>query len=258
MLQYKETVLKITDLNYSVGGKQVIRGLNAEIRDVVGHGQVVAILAPSGVGKTTLFRLLSGIIKPTSGTIGILKEDQTCGTPRQGMVGVVAQNYPLFDHLTVFENLALVNKDKVLETVEHFGMSEHLMKYPCQLSGGQKQRVAIIQQVLCSERFILMDEPFSGLDCIAKCDVCKLVKETADHSEQNTVIIVTHGIDDAIKVADTIWLLGRDRDAQGNIIPGAYIKETISLGEMGMAWKCCSTPKLAEMQAYIINKFKGL
>jgi ABC-type nitrate/sulfonate/bicarbonate transport system ATPase subunit len=255
MLTYKETILKLTDVNYSVGGKQILRNINAEVKDVTGHGQVVAVIGPSGVGKSTLFNILSGRIKPDSGKIEIfMKEQEEYIEPREGVMGVVAQNYPLFEFLTVLDNLLIVNKkETVLSTVEQFGMSDHLSKYPEQLSGGQQQRIAIIQQILCSERYILMDEPFSGLDCIAKCEVCKLIKTTADHNEYNTVIVVTHGIDDAIRVADTLWLLGRDKG-----VPGAYIKEVISLGEKGMAWKCCSTPELGEMSKYITNKFKEL
>jgi len=254
MIEYRETLLKLTDVGYSVDGKVILRNINAEIKNIVGHGQIVALLAPSGVGKTTLFKLLSGIIKPTSGSIEIKTSEDKFTPPHEGIMGVVAQDYPLFDYATVLDNLRMVaSKEKALEKLNHFGMIDQKDKYPCELSGGQKQRIATIQQILCSEKFILMDEPFSGLDPIAKCSVCKLIKETADHDESNTVIVVTHGIEDAIKVADTIWLLGRDTG-----IEGAYIKEVISLAEKGMSWKCCSTPQLAEMASYIMSKFKDL
>lgn len=258
MITYKETVLKITDLHYSIGDKVILRNINAEIKDRVGGGQVVALLGPSGAGKSTLFRLLSGLVKPTSGKIEVLlhNKDNKIVQPHEGIMGVVAQNYPLFEHLKVKDNLFLAHTSEaqIEKIVTHFGMMDHIDKFPCQLSGGQKQRIAIMQQILCSAQYLLMDEPFSGLDPLAKCEVCRLVKEVNDYDEYNTTIIVTHGIDDAIKVADTIWLLGRDPG-----VPGSYIKEVINLGEDGCAWKCCTSPdKLAYWSNYIMNKFKEL
>src|SRR5262249_52092996 len=110
-------------------------------------------------------------------------------------------------------------------------------KYPSQLSGGQRQRVAIAQQFMCSEHLLLMDEPFSGLDLVASDKVCDLIREMALTDELKTFILVTHDISAALSVVDTIWLIGRDRDAEGKVIPGARIKATYNLIERGLAWR---------------------
>src|SRR5262249_16385018 len=113
----------------------------------------------------------------------------------------------------------------------------HADSYPCQLSGGQRQRVAIAQQFLCSERMVLMDEPFSGLDLIAVDKVSRLISEVANSDEFNTVIVVTHDIAAAVSVATEIGLLGRDRDETGKMIPGAKLKAKYDLVERGLAWR---------------------
>ena len=136
---------------------------------------------------------------------------------------------------------------KALSFLDRFGLEDRGDLYPCQLSGGQRQRVAIAQQFLCSEHFVLMDEPFSGLDLIAVDKVCKMISEVANADELNTVIVVTHDIAAAVAVADTIWLLGRDRDHEGNIIPGAKIKATYNLIERGLTW----TPGITETKEFI-------
>ena len=104
------------------------------------------------------------------------------------------------------------------------------------LSGGQRQRVAIAQQLLCSSHFLLMDEPFSGLDPLAKSAVCETLVDVSTTHELNTIIVVTHDIESAIRISDTLWLLGRNRDARGQPVGGASIQEIHDLAGMGLAW----------------------
>jgi polar amino acid transport system ATP-binding protein/sulfate transport system ATP-binding protein len=245
--EYRNTLLKATGVNLTLGKNVILRDLNLEIRDVYrpGYvtGQIVGLLGPSGIGKTRLFRILSGIDRPDSGEVRIGEKSELV---RRGMVGVVAQNYPLFEHRTVAGNLQLAARcaglsrdagaEKAAEYLKRFGLEDRADLYPCQLSGGQRQRVAIAQQFLCSEFFVLMDEPFSGLDLIAVEQVSKMIVEVANTHEMNTVIVVTHDIAAAVTVADTLWLLGRDRDEHGGIIPGAKVKKTYNLAEMGLTW----------------------
>jgi NitT/TauT family transport system ATP-binding protein len=186
------------------------------------------------------------------------------------MVGVVAQNYPLFEHRTVAGNLELAARSaglsrqdaaaKAYAYLQRFGLEERAALYPCQLSGGQRQRVAIAQQFLCSEHFVLMDEPFSGLDLIAVDKVSKMIREVANSDEMNTVIVVTHDIAAAVAVADTIWLLGRDRDEKGLIIPGAKVKASYNLVERGLAWRegVTETPEFMELVREIRAVFPAL
>lgn len=252
--EYTDTLLTVSNVSVRLGNAPILRDVNLEIKDLhrpgFTQGQVVGLLGPSGIGKTTLFRILAGLEAPDSGTVLIDKE---CRPVQRGMVGVVAQNYPLFAHRTVAGNLAVAGRQaglsgaeaarKAQELLRRFGLEEHGTKYPAQLSGGQCQRVAIAQQLLCSDHFLLMDEPFSGLDLIAAERVSDLICELAQSDELKTFIIVTHDISAAIQVCDTLVLLGRDRDAQGKIVPGARVQATYNLVERGLAWqKNITTP----------------
>ncbi len=268
---YGETLLSVKDVSVKLGGMAVLRDLSLEVKNVqrpgLTQGQVVALLGPSGVGKTTLFRLLAGLDRPDQGEV-LLGVDAV--PVRRGMVGVVAQHYPLFHHRTVLGNLTVAGRQAGMRgpeaatrakgLLERFGLAEHGSKYPVQLSGGQRQRVAIAQQFMCSEHFLLMDEPFSGLDLLAVDRVIRLIGEIAASDEMKTFILVTHDIDAALEVADTVWVMGRDRDPSGNPIPGARIQATYNLIERGLAWRdgVTTTPEFHEVLREIREIFPRL
>src|SRR5262249_38875615 len=255
----------------SLAGFPILRDLDLEIRDVLRpgmtQGQVVGLLGPSGMGKTTLFRILAGLDAPDTGSVLIGTEARPV---QRGMVGVVAQSYPLFAHRTVLGNLMVAGKRGGLSTaqargkaqnlLDRFNLADHASKYPSQLSGGQRQRVAIAQQFMCSEHFLLMDEPFSGLDPIALGRVTDFIREMALSDELKTFILVTHDIGAALQVADTVWLLGRDRGKSGEIIPGARIQASYSLVERGLAWRQGITrdPEFLSLQEEIREAFARL
>ena len=246
--QFKETILSIQSVSRKLGDCQVLRNLNLEVKNIhrpgLTQGQVLALLGPSGVGKTTLFKILAGLDTPDTGQVLVGVEQKPV---ERGMVGVVAQNYPLFNHRTVLGNLTVAGRQAQMSgkeaeergraVLQRFGLSEHATKYPVQLSGGQRQRVAIAQQFMCSEYFLLMDEPFSGLDPVAVERVIHFISEMAASDELKTFIIVTHDIEAAMEVADHIHLLGRDRDEKGEIIPGARIRASYDLIALGLAWR---------------------
>ncbi|MBS1709773.1 MAG: ABC transporter ATP-binding protein [Armatimonadetes bacterium] len=243
-----QCVLRATGVHLTLGEKKILRDVNLQIDNIVRpgktQGQVVGLLGPSGMGKTQLFRLLAGLNTPDEGTVEV-------GDPLQpiaaGQVGVVAQDYPLFQNRTVMSNLLLAGRlsgsslgspeERAKELLSRFDLAEHGDKYPVQLSGGQKQRVAIAQQFMCSEHYLLMDEPFSGLDPIAVDALCHLISEIAAADEMRTFIIVTHDITSALRVCDTLWLLGRDRGPDGKPVPGARIQEVVDLIARGLAWR---------------------
>lgn len=268
--EYRETLLKVENVSVALGGTPVLRDLNLEIKDVhrpgLTQGQVVGLLGPSGMGKTTLFRVLAGLMKPDTGQVLVGPEKRSV---ERGMVGVVAQDYPLFPHRTVLGNLTVaarqagLGKDALVrsqEMLKRFGLEGQGTKYPAQLSGGQKQRVSIAQQLLCSEHFLLMDEPFSGLDLLALKRVSDLICEVAASHEMKTFVLVTHDVSAALRVADTIWLMGRDRDPAGNIIPGARIQATYDLMERGLAWQegIEDTPQYFQLRREIREAFPRL
>lgn len=247
-LQYSraEILLKVTDLSvtYSV---PILKGVNIEIRNIkrpgMKQGQKVALLAPSGWGKTQLFKRLCGLKPPSSGTVLIGPEQLPV---KSGMVGLVPQNYFLPPWRTVEGSLLLAARmrepnhqkaiAKVLELLEQFGLLDKIHSYPQQLSGGQQQRISIIEQLLSSNHFVLMDEPFSGLDILAKRTVCSVIDSVSERDELNTIIFSTHDIQMAVAVADMILILGHERDAHGKPIPGACIIKNIDLIERNLCW----------------------
>jgi len=271
--EYKlnETILDVQNVTHVYGDRTILRDLSFTIRNITRPntqtGQVVALLGPSGMGKSTLFRVLAGLMKPTSGDVKIGAEAQEV---RAGMVGVVFQNYQLFEHRTVLGNLTIAASqtcksnaeacDKSMGMLKSFGLDDLAKRYPSQLSGGQRQRVAIAQQFLCSRHFLLMDEPFSGLDPLAKDKVCHLVTEVANLHDLNTIIVVTHNIEAGLEVADTALLLGRDRNPDGTPIPGARIQAKYDLIEMGLTWhpQVDQLPAFLELAREVKAKFKEL
>ena len=267
-VEYRSRILQIQNLSLTLGGNPILSNVNAAIYDIQrpDHitGQVVGLLGPSGIGKTRLFRIIAGLDQPDSGSV-LVGEEQV--PVRRGMVGVVAQNYPLFPHRTVAGNLIIACRraglprelaaKKANDYLERFGLSGCGSKYPFQISGGQRQRAAIAQQFMCSEHFLLMDEPFSGLDPMAVENVCELIGELACVHELNTIIVVTHDIASAIAVSDTIWLMGRECNGNGTRIPGAKVCATYNLIERGLAWRkdITATPEFADLHREIRERF---
>lgn len=245
--EIKEPLLDIENVTVSFDSNVVVRNFSGTIRNITrpgkSQGQIVGLLGPSGIGKTTLFRTLSGLLVPNEGNVYVGPNRIPV---RPGDVGVVAQKYPLLAHYTVLKNLLYAGRKAgmngeaarqiAIQYLKEFELLEHKDKYPSQLSGGQQQRIAIAQQLICSKHYLIMDEPFSGLDVIAKAKVCRLLLDVANHHEENTFIIVTHDIASAVSICDTIWLMGRDRDEGNNIIPGAHIKQILNLIDMDICW----------------------
>ncbi len=269
--EYGDVILSVAGVSQKLGDNQILRDVSLEVKDLKRPGrttgQVVGLLGPSGVGKTRLFRILAGLDQPDSGSVTLGPERRPV---ERGRVGVVAQSYPLFQHRTVIGNLTLAGRQSGLSArdaeskargyLKRFGLETVTSRYPSQLSGGQRQRVAIAQQFLCSEHLLLMDEPFSGLDPNAVDAVCELIQEVANLHELNTIIVVTHDISAAIEVADTLWLMGRDRDPQGRIVPGARIQGEYNLIERGLAWRkgISTTPEFMELMREVVARFPSL
>lgn len=267
----KETILKVKDVSLSLGGTQILKNINVEVKDIVRpgmvQGQIIGFLGPSGIGKTKFFEMLSGII-PINGNNakGEVLIGQTQEQVKIGKVGVIQQNYPLFEHRTIYGNLDISAKikyknktereDRIHDILQRFDLEKRKDFYPIQLSGGQRQRVAIAQQILCSNNFLLMDEPFSGLDPLMIKKVSNLIVEVANMHEINTIIIVSHDILSTSAISDTLWIMGRDRDEKGEIIPGAKIKYEYDLIEKGLAWR----PNIESTPAFhsLCDELRGL
>lgn len=243
----KDTLIQVKNVSVSFEGRPVLSDVNAEIKDIVRpdciQGQVIGILGPSGVGKSVFSRVLTGLQKPTSGEVLVGAK----GLPVEaGVVGFVSQHYPLFAHRTVLGNLVLAArrvtsdakeaKEKAEAYLTKFDLMSKWDMYPSQLSGGQRQRVAIAQQLLCSEHYLVLDEPTTGLDPIMKDRVCELIKQVSCLTEENTIFVVSHDIPAVMSVADRLWLVGRKRDEKGESL-GADIRYSYDLIERGIAWE---------------------
>ena len=238
----KDTLLKAENINLSYDDKVILRDINFCIKDIVRpdvkQGQVVSLIGRSGIGKTQLFKILSGLQKPSSGTITLHNNESV----KAGDMGVIFQNYYLFEWRTVYQSLLLAAKQnaalkgKETETIEQyaadFNLEDELKKYPQQLSGGQRQRASIIQQLLKGSDFLLLDEPFSGLDVCVLDKVTDLLLQVSISDEFKTLIIVSHDIATSVAISDTVLIMGNE-----NGKPGATIKKEIDLIERNLAWK---------------------
>jgi NitT/TauT family transport system ATP-binding protein len=270
--EFRDTLVSVDQVSTSRGGVPVLRDVSIAIKNVVrpdvdGQGQVVSVLGPSGVGKTTLFRVLAGLDAPDRGSVRVTEQQVPV---RAGMIGVVFQHYPLFEHRKVLANLMIgarragksraAAQAQARELLERFGLAERAEAWPRELSGGQRQRVAILQQLMCGHTYLLMDEPFSGLDPISKQAACKLITEVSLLDERNTLIIVTHDIREAVKISDTVWLLGRERTPSGEPVPGSRIVEAYDLMERGLAWRpgIERTPEFAAFVRELEDRFATL
>lgn len=265
----KDTLVKLDNISLIIDDKVILKSISIEVKDIVREGmcqgQIIGILGPSGIGKSCMSRIMCGLNKPTTGTITVGNKPI-----EPGMVGMVAQNYPLFNHRTVLGNLLvalehsdLSKKDRLLKIDEYlilFDLMDKKNMYPSALSGGSKQRVAIIQELLCSEHYLIMDEPTASLDPIMKKKVCDLIIKVSNIHEENTMFVVSHDIPAMITVSDRLWLLGRDRDSENKIIPGAYIKKQYDLVERGLAWRpdITETKEFYDFVREINNEFKYL
>jgi ABC-type nitrate/sulfonate/bicarbonate transport system ATPase subunit len=238
----EEILLQAKDVNLFYGDKQILRDANFEIKNIVRpgiqQGQVVSLIGRSGIGKTQLFKLVAGLQQPTSGEI-LIHQDQKV---KAGDMGIIFQNYYLFEWRTVSSSLMLAarknpllkgkEKEMIDQYAENFHLKDHLHKYPQQLSGGQRQRVSIIQQLLKGSDFLLLDEPFSGLDVLMLDRVVELLLKVSLSDELKTLIIVSHDIATSVAISDTVFILGAEEGK-----PGATIVKEIDLIERELAWE---------------------
>lgn len=180
------------------------------------ENEYFVFLGPSGSGKTMLLELIAGMWAPDSGRIYINNEDVTNLPPENRGVGFVYQNYMLFPHKTVFENIAFglnirkVDKkeieQKVGEIMDLFGISQLAHRLPRTLSGGEQQRTALARALIIRPKVLLMDEPLSALDRVTREDLIREFKKI--HEEFDiTIIQVTHNFDEALQLADRIAII---------------------------------------------------
>jgi ABC-type nitrate/sulfonate/bicarbonate transport system ATPase subunit len=241
-----------------------LRGFSLTIHNIEHKPQIVSLLGPSGSGKTTALRIIAASDRPTSGHVQITDGAAEKLRPvRLGDVGVVFQRYPLFEDLKVIDNLiapavrsglpAKEAKEKALSFLDEFDLVRQGLSWPLQLSGGQRQRVAILQQLMQNRHFIILDEPFSGLDPVNILNVINLINRVAHQHSLNTFIIITHDVTSALVISDHVYLLGRERDEKGEPIPGSRVMKEYDLIAEGLAYRpdIEDLPRFAELRKEI-------
>ena len=205
-------MLELKDVRKSFGKNEVLKGINLQID----KGEVVVIIGPSGSGKSTVLRTMNYLEEPTSGHVivdGMDLSDKNKLNAVRTEVGMVFQNFNLFPHMTVLDNLILapVNvrktdkkeaQDIAMKLLERVGLADKAQMYPDSLSGGQKQRVAIARALAMKPKVMLFDEPTSALDPEMVREVLDVMKSLAD--EGMTMVIVTHEMGFAKEVADRV------------------------------------------------------
>ena len=172
------------------------------------EGKVLAVIGPSGGGKSTLLRVISGLEKPHSGQIHINNTHMTHTRPEKRTVGMLFQDYALFPHMTVAKNIAdglekgfKHKKERIKEMLELVDMAGYEKRYPHELSGGQQQRIALARALAPSPNILLLDEPFSNLDTELLASIREELFKVIN-SLGITTIMVTHNIKDAELFAD--------------------------------------------------------
>ncbi|MBO0443428.1 amino acid ABC transporter ATP-binding protein [Vagococcus fluvialis] len=201
-------MIEIKGLSKSFGEKKILDNVNVSIAE----NSILTLVGPSGGGKTTLLRCLAGLETADSGEVwmndSVLKFSEIAGD-----IGFVFQDFNLFPHFTVLENITLAPKmtkkkdkkqidEEALKLLEKFGLKEQVNQYPSQLSGGQKQRVAIVRALIMSPKLLCYDEPTSALDPLLVDSIAETITELKE--EGMTQVVVTHDLSFAKKISDTL------------------------------------------------------
>jgi ABC-type nitrate/sulfonate/bicarbonate transport system ATPase subunit len=269
-MQYeaKDIILHIENLSVAYGDHVIIQNINLIERNVtrkdMTQGQTIAVLGRSGRGKSTFFRALTGLIVPAAGKVLIPDYTkppsnglQPAKIVEEGDVGFVDQKYTLFRHKTVIDSLlyslrkgtlsSKEKKEKVMAYLVEWGLEKVKDQYPNELSGGQRQRVAIIEQLLSSGHYMVLDEPFSGLDVGNILNAKKSFDLIDQGHDLNTIIFSTHDIELATEIADSIYIIGYPQKEDGTLDPIGTIVKHFDLKAMGIAWKNELTPDHLEL-----------
>ncbi|MEI7027946.1 sulfate/molybdate ABC transporter ATP-binding protein [Paenibacillus sp. y28] len=194
-----------------------------DVSFTVGQGKLIGLLGPSGGGKTTILRMLAGLEQPDSGDIYIHGKRVNDVPPQERGIGFVFQNYALFRHMSVYDNIAFgltvqrrskaEIKARVTELLELTGLTGLERRLPSQLSGGQRQRVAFARALAPEPQLLLLDEPFAAIDAKVRKELRTWLREMINRVGITT-IFVTHDQEEAVEVADEIIIVNQGRIEQ--------------------------------------------
>ena len=202
-------VLEAINITKKYQGRDVISNVNISLEE----GETVCLVGSSGVGKTTLFQILSGLSKPDAGSVFLHGKDVTSKT---GEVGYMLQKDLLLPHFTIAENVALplrIKKmhkllaiEKGMRYFDQFGLSGYENAYPSQLSGGMRQRAAFLRTYLFGKDVILLDEPFSALDELTRSDMWDWYLKISTELKLSTIFI-SHSIEEAVFLSNKVYVM---------------------------------------------------
>lgn len=206
------STLSLLNLTKHFGKVVAVDGINLNVAD----GEFLCMLGPSGCGKTTALRMIAGFEEPTAGDIRIDDESMVRLRPNRRPTAMVFQQYTLWPHMTVSDNIAFGLKlrkmnaadvtRKVAEGLELVGLSGYEQRYPSQLSGGQQQRIALARALVLEPKILLLDEPFSSLDALLRVRLREELRRI-QRRLRITAIFVTHDQEEALSLADRIALM---------------------------------------------------
>lgn len=227
-MQGESSVLEARNIGLNYADKPVLQGINFALR----QGDFVAVLGDSGCGKSSLLQLLAGFLRPSSGEI--LLDGVPMRSPN-AHVGVVFQKPPLYPWLTLLENVAFglrlqklparVCKERASRFLHAVGLGEAASLYPYQCSGGMCQKTFLARTLCCNPRVILADEPFSALDAFSRANSQKILRELW-FEFKSTIFLITHDVDEALKLATRILLMKPFDERRSNIVQNIEVDFT--------------------------------
>lgn len=205
----QQVILRADHITHCYETAPIIEDINLYLKE----GEIVSLLGVSGVGKTTLFHVLSGLLMPTEGKIWLKRDDVT---GKAGNISYMLQKDMMLPYFTILDNIIMPKRLKGISKKEarqeawgllaEFGLADCGSKYPAQLSGGMRQRAALLRTYLFSKEVALLDEPFSALDAITKSDMHSWYLKVMERILLSTIFI-THDIDEAILLSDRIYIM---------------------------------------------------
>ena len=212
------SLLKVSNISLELNNSKILEDISFSLE----NNEVISILGPSGSGKSSILRLIAGLIKPNKGNITFLEKVISCKTKilptGERNIGLMFQEDVLFPHFNVFKNIAFGLKSKnklflVNSFLNKFGLFDKKDSYPSALSGGEKQRVSLARVLITNPKILLMDEPFSSLDNNLRKEICDYTIETLKKNKMS-VIFVTHDVEEALRISDKIIILNKGKILQ--------------------------------------------
>jgi iron(III) transport system ATP-binding protein len=273
--------LKLKNVTKTFGGQA--KPAVSDLSFAVNHGEILALLGPSGCGKTTTLRLIAGFERHQEGQICLagrtVSSADYCVPPEKRNVGIVFQDYALFPHLTVWDNVRFSfnsrsgkHNDTIRSMLLTVGMLDLRDRYPHELSGGQQQRLALARALAPGPKILLLDEPFSSLDADLRVQMRREVRNIL-HATETTTIFVTHDQEEAFAFADKVGVLqdGRleqfdtpekiyhtpatrfiaDFVGEADFIPGAIVQSGVVETDLGLFPSYSLVPEGAEVEVMI-------